>query len=64
MCCLLQLLMKYWQPIPEVHLWYIDTNESHTLALFFLVAHWVLWLVILLQVLVYKPLNLLGFDQV
>ncbi|XP_052799605.1 nurim-like isoform X2 [Mya arenaria] len=61
---ILQVLMYYWQAIPEVMFWTINISESPMLALFFRISHWVLWILMFLQALVIKPLYHFGLSQV
>lgn len=60
----LQLLMLFWQPIPEISFWILDTSQAPLLWLFFNILHWVFWVVLFLEVLVMQPLELIGVQQV
>ncbi|KAK3583300.1 hypothetical protein CHS0354_011191 [Potamilus streckersoni] len=60
----LKFVMNYWEPIPELSLWFIDTRQSPLLWLFFTLVHAIIWSILVLECLMLEPLHLLGIKQV
>ncbi|KAH3891027.1 nurim homolog [Dreissena polymorpha] len=60
----LQVMIRNWQSIPEVYLWYVDLRESLLLANFFLFLHCVFWTILAFQILAACPLYHFGFAQI
>jgi len=59
----LQLLMRWWMPIPEYTLWTVDTHEAKKLQVFFGI-HVVSWILIYAMMISMDTTDLLGIKQV
>jgi len=59
----LQSVIQYWQPIPWISLWHVDTNGTILWAAFTLV-HCFAWFVIYIGTLMMDIAEMLGIKQV
>ena len=62
-CSVLQCVMMYWQPIPRVKLWHIDTSGTFIWSVFTIV-HCFAWGVIYIGTLMMDIAEILGVKQV
>ncbi|XP_064601023.1 nurim homolog [Liolophura sinensis] len=60
----LQVMISWWQPIPDYSLWELETNQGGLLWLFFFCLHAILWLCLIFLAMSFDPLEFLGLKQV
>lgn len=60
----MQLLIRYWKPIPQVALWKLDIEDRTVTSWLFFTAHFVAWAVIYTGAIYMDITELLGLKQV